>query len=554
MLAVQIGMDELVGICLKKALVTGISRHKFNQYGSYQYVKVRFDTEKPTYAKGPEFDNVPVFIHTNEGAREMYLKARATGEFNTASQSAVMTSLLPFKNAALLFPFSPKFTDPKDEWESGAQVHVACRRVKKGESFSQSHIIGVVGVEQNKPLDISVDPLSSAWPTTRLIFTVGVRITKTGSPDARYTVMYDVIGKKRFKIPSKLADGTPTLPIIEVATNISESLKISSFFLANRAIAPAYSSMTGFGGRIYGEPLRRVPVGPIVDGQVPLTAVTHKDGTVYNPGGYSIDSSSDPYTSSSSWSYLAYGSSGGENQWVADRYWLYGREYIFLSTSNFYSTPVKCDAEGEVCSRYEIVKGMLHAFHFEVDIVWSQSGSGSSDYWNALGTSHESDMLEISDMNSSVTITYSRITGYETASQSSQIQNVVSKSTSCGYVSSLNQTVASGSYLSEVEQLGQQAIGPNNFYTAVFDYKKVQELDYTDNGALLAEWLLAGFAGDENSLADESHGQWIVDDIKSLAETKRSEMGTDAQIASISMGAIVYLYSVEDEMFIDAHS
>jgi hypothetical protein len=212
-----IGLDEKVlrHCCVKKAKVVKLN--------SRQTITVECD--------GAEYQDVPVWVHTDCGARKALLK----GEEAVDPETGLVDPEMYFKDAALMFPLPEDTIYWFDENEEvSLRPNVLALSYSDPES-SGAEIIGIIGVISS--LDRTVSDLPRPlFPTYRAYYLFEVFLGSAPESGPKRTCLFDVMENKIATIPAYTDGSGPTLPMVEarvLQASASSDLAGINTFLAN---------------------------------------------------------------------------------------------------------------------------------------------------------------------------------------------------------------------------------------------------------------------------------------------------------------------------------
>jgi len=208
--------EKLRNSCIKKGIVTGIF--------SAQSVNITIDNI--------EYTDVPVWMHTDHGAREQLIK-----------EEVLVDQSNYFKNAALMFPF-PGNISTSSGTTLEPEVLVI---VYTNPETSVVEVIAVIGILQNvfQIFDTVADP----YPTYNLYFyfkIVSERWEATGSSNEypgelkgsrELYFLYDMINDTVANIPT-IIDSEPSLPFFNAENILQADTDKITDFISSGVIVP----------------------------------------------------------------------------------------------------------------------------------------------------------------------------------------------------------------------------------------------------------------------------------------------------------------------------
>lgn len=255
---------ELDRLCVKKAEVIGVS--------SRQSVKI--------LCEGVEYEDVPVWIHTDCGARHWYLKGLEAVEVGQEPPIAP-TAAEYFKDAALMFPFP-----------GGAYIRIGGSDVQT----ITPHVLAVFSVIDNVTVaqgvigvlsSVTTEGNEEAFPTYKPFLRFRIRHKSGSTYLYSRTFLYDLVENRVAKSPTIGVDGFK-LPIIELKDIPDDGVQNElSAFLGNAPYLPYltpveleawHQGTTGYG--YYSNMTWYTSIYPFQNN----FAISSCSETTYNPG------------------------------------------------------------------------------------------------------------------------------------------------------------------------------------------------------------------------------------------------------------------------------
>ena len=216
LLSVGITAKDLGNCCVRKAEVIGVD--------SLQTVKVD--------CGGIEYSDIPVWIHTDQGARASLMKGEDLVDGNY------------FKNAALMFPMRGGISTSKGTTKT-PEVLVLCSIDPETNSVT---VMGVIQILQAMFTTFAGGPFQTYRFLIKISFFNGV----TGVEHA----LYDVVNSQFLYMPTYPADGVPVLPFYtakELATDVEINRLLTLGFIVPGSLLVVSTVKYGLGDVCYHE-------------------------------------------------------------------------------------------------------------------------------------------------------------------------------------------------------------------------------------------------------------------------------------------------------------